>query len=127
MSIDRHVSHAILSLIVHNVEHGTGVGKGSQSKFIFDISGEENNVLFLNRTFQTSEVVNLILAIVKYFSQTINYFLPRMKIHPQFKMTMALGTQCTISVRGGETAVVQVSPGGGAATHTRLAMRGRFH
>ena len=44
-----------------------------------------------------------------------------MKIHPQFKMTMALGTQCTISVRGGETAVVQVSPGGGAATHMRLA------
>ena len=62
-----------------------------------------------------------------YVSKTITYFLPRMKIHPQFKMTMALGTQCTISVRGGETAVVQVSPGGGAATHTRLAMRGRFH
>ena len=49
------------SLIVHNVEHGTGVGKGSQSKYIFDISGEENIVLFLNRTI--SEVVNLLILL----------------------------------------------------------------
>ena len=38
VSIDRYVSHAILSLIGHNVEHGTGAaGKGSQSKYVFRV------------------------------------------------------------------------------------------